>query len=258
MVLLLTLAQALTGLSLLSSRVRAQDTTPTGSTQPNISKSCNGWHTVVNGDGCWSIEQKYGITHAQFLAMNPDVSQDCLTNFWPGSAYCVREGPPGPTQPNIAKNCNKWHTVGDGDTGCWSVEQKYGISHADFIKWNPDIPDACNANFWPKYAYCVGVGAAISTTSTRPSSTTTSKTTSRISSSSAVITSSSQTVNATYSIRVPITGYNLTTSTIETSFPPQRTQAGQPTYCNNWYYAEVGNTCESIVGAHSWLTEDEL
>lgn len=245
----------LTILSLFLSYATAQETTPAGPTQPNISKSCNAWHTVVDGDGCWSIEQKYSITHENFILWNPDVSNDCITNFWPTYSYCVGLGPTGATQPNIAKNCIAWHTVGDGD-GCWSIEQEYGITHENFILWNPDVSSDCVTNFWPAYSYCVAVGAPISSTTSMPltTSATTSKSTSR------TITSSSTTriANATYSIREPITTYNLTTSTIESVFPPKHTQAGQPSYCNDWHLVEIGNTCENIVGANSWLTTSDL
>ncbi len=163
--------------------------------------------------------------------------------------------PAGPTQPNISKSCNAWHTVVSGD-GCWSIEQNYSITHENFIQWNPDVSNDCITNFWPTYSYCVAVGAPISSTTSMSSSTsaTTSKSTSR------TITSSSTTptANATYSIREPITSYNLTTSTIESVFPPKHTQAGQPSYCNDWHLVEIGNTCENIVGANSWLTMSDL
>ncbi|KAK2760016.1 hypothetical protein FQN54_002752 [Arachnomyces sp. PD_36] len=70
--------------------------------------------------------------------------------------------------------------------------------------------------------------------------------------------SATPSTNATYSIREPITSWNLTTSTIETVFPPEKTQAGQPSYCNNWHYVGVGDTCEDIVGGTSRMTMEEF
>jgi hypothetical protein len=71
------------------------------------------------------------------------------------------------------------------------------------------------------------------------------------------VTSISTTANATYSTRVPITGYNLTTTTIETAWPPARTQSGQPSYCNSWHLVGAGETCDSIA-ASSATTRDKL
>jgi hypothetical protein len=132
----------------------SQETSPAGPTFPDTAWDCSGWHTVVDGDSCWSLEQKYNITATQFLTWNPSVSEDCVTNFWLKNSYCVRVGAPGPTMPDIAVNCNKWHTVGDGDS-CWSIEQKYNITADQFFKWNPAVSTDCVSNFWPKYSYCV-------------------------------------------------------------------------------------------------------
>jgi hypothetical protein len=110
--------------------------------------------------------------------------------------------PTGPTFPNTAANCVGWHTVVDGDGGCWGVEQKYGISHADFILWNPDVSEDCGTNFWLGNSYCVKVGAVVSSSSSKSSSTssTRSSITSSITSSksSSASISSSSTANATY------------------------------------------------------------
>lgn len=44
---------------------------------------------ISAGDSCETIEAKFGITAAEFLAWNPAVSADCETNFWVDEAYCV-------------------------------------------------------------------------------------------------------------------------------------------------------------------------
>src|SRR5687768_11383376 len=77
--------------------IQAQDAFPNGPTFENIAPNCNAYHTVVDGDGCWSISQDYGITVDQFYEWNPDIADDCGTNFWPGYAYCVGVGPPPPS-----------------------------------------------------------------------------------------------------------------------------------------------------------------
>lgn len=149
--------------------------------------------------------------------------------------------PGGPTHPNIAPNCNAFHTVVDGD-GCWSIQQKYGISAEDFLAWNPDVSEDCLTNFWLGNAYCVGVGAAVTTSSTS----------SVMSTSSGPITQTTAvtTPNATYSTRVPVTEWNITGTTIGTTFPPQKTQAGQHADCIDWHYVGDAHTCAYIVESY--------
>ncbi len=89
-------AGLLLGVLLLAPVSHAQDTSPGGPTFANIASNCNAYHTVVAGDGCWSITQTYSITLDQFYLWNPDVTDDCGTNFWPGYAYCVGVGPAPP------------------------------------------------------------------------------------------------------------------------------------------------------------------
>jgi hypothetical protein len=148
------LVATLGSLLVLPSHVGAQENSPSGQTFPNDAWDCSGWHTVKSGDSCSSIEKKYNITNADFLRWNPSVSKDCKTNFKPNYSYCVRVGAPAPTMEGIAANCNKWHTVGDGDD-CVVVEKKYNITADQFFKWNPAVSKDCVKNFWAKYSYCV-------------------------------------------------------------------------------------------------------
>ncbi|KAF2007436.1 carbohydrate-binding module family 50 protein [Amniculicola lignicola CBS 123094] len=76
--------------SVILATVIAQDSSPGGPVHPGQPSNCNGWHTVVFGDNCQSVARRYGISMQQFLAWNPAVSSDCLSNFWLESAYCVR------------------------------------------------------------------------------------------------------------------------------------------------------------------------
>ena len=158
--------------------------------------------------------------------------------------------PSGPTQPKTVSNCNKWYTVKSGDS-CFTVETEFKISHADFLKWNPDVSDDCITNFWVKNAYCVGIGSTTtskSSSSSRSSSTssaaaTTSNAAGATTGSAAATTSSA---TSTYSIRNPSTSSNITTPTVDMSWPPKKTQAGQPTHCNRWYMVEGGDTCDTV------------
>lgn len=48
---------------------------------------------IVDGDDCGKVEAKFTITHAELIAWNSAVFEDCQTNFWLGQAYCVGLGP---------------------------------------------------------------------------------------------------------------------------------------------------------------------
>ncbi|KAB5570385.1 peptidoglycan-binding protein [Coniochaeta sp. 2T2.1] len=245
----------------------AQGTAAPGPTQPGTAANCNNWHMVKAGDGCDTIEKANGITHAQFLAWNPAVSQDCQVNFWGGYAYCVGvaagatttprptstttkvpsppTSPPGPTFTSTPANCNAWHLVKAGDD-CGTVAKLYGITVDQFLKYNPDVSKDCTTNFWLGNAYCVGLGPAISTTavSTSPRTSTT-----------ATLTSSTS-FNSTYSIEHPLTSWIISTSTIDNStWPPTKTQAGQPSYCSEWHLVSPRDDCQTIAYRFkTWMT----
>ncbi|KAF9876845.1 hypothetical protein CkaCkLH20_05691 [Colletotrichum karsti] len=242
--------------------------TPPGPTFTGSPSNCNKWYVISNGDNCGTVETKFGITHAQFIAWNPAVSNDCITNFWLGQAYCVGLGtaaptttkstsvsaslpgattPPGPTFTGSPSNCNRWYLIADGDN-CGTVETKFGITHAQFIAWNPAVSDDCGTNFWLGQAYCVGLGLAVTSTSTGSSS-------SKISSSSRPIV----TTTTPYSTRHPITNQTIVQPSSIDAWPPTKTQAGQPSYCNNWHFVEGGQTCNNIIGMYrTWMSTDDF
>ncbi|KAK5660436.1 hypothetical protein OQA88_12980 [Cercophora sp. LCS_1] len=78
--------------ALLSLSVKAQDSLPTGPTFPNVAPNCDAFHTVVSSDGCWDITVTYGITLANFYEWNPDIEDECATNFCLGYSYCIGVG----------------------------------------------------------------------------------------------------------------------------------------------------------------------
>ena len=117
---------------------------PTLSGQP---VNCIKWYIIQDGDDCSSMENTFFITHAQFLAWNPAVSQDCGTNFWKGYAYCVGTADtvtvtriaatpaptptrmiiPTPNQPNNAvSNCNRFDQAIEGDFCVVSAASRIG------------------------------------------------------------------------------------------------------------------------------------
>ncbi|GIJ81614.1 hypothetical protein Asppvi_000113 [Aspergillus pseudoviridinutans] len=148
-------------------------TTPTGPspTQTGIISTCTQYHKAVNGDDCAGLVKQYGtFTLDQFLSWNHAVGADC-SGFWLGYYYCV--GVPGtptkppttttaagcanaptPTQPGAICACNKWHKVANGDD-CVTIEKQYGISAANFNKWNPQVGTSCST-LWLGYNVCVG------------------------------------------------------------------------------------------------------
>ncbi|KAJ0147428.1 Uncharacterized protein HZ326_9923 [Fusarium oxysporum f. sp. albedinis] len=67
-----------------------RDSKPGAPVHPGQPSNCIAWHTVRQGDDCETVPRRYYITKKEFLAWNPTVSKDCLTNFWLKYAYCVR------------------------------------------------------------------------------------------------------------------------------------------------------------------------
>ena len=61
---------------------------PSAQEAPGASASCKGWYTVQSGDYCSVVEQKFGITMAQLMSWNTQLSSDC-SNLWLGYSYCV-------------------------------------------------------------------------------------------------------------------------------------------------------------------------
>ncbi|EXL66142.1 hypothetical protein FOPG_17668 [Fusarium oxysporum f. sp. conglutinans race 2 54008] len=56
--------------------------------QPGIVDGCNKWHYVDNGDGCYSITEKYKIKLSDFYSWNPKVGDDC-SGLWLHYYVCV-------------------------------------------------------------------------------------------------------------------------------------------------------------------------
>ena len=235
---------------LLFGLVNAQDSSPGGYVHPGQPSNCNGWHTVVSGDDCQNVPARYSITFAQFRAWNPAVSADCIQNFWLEAAYCVRVGtapgtttsttttspptatsnpnapetsPGGPVHPGQPGNCNGWHTIVSGDN-CQNVPERYGITFAQFLEWNPAVSSDCTQNFWLESAYCVRTGERPTSTTVPPSSIT-----------SDPGSSSSSWFNSTYSTQHPVTEWNVTSSRVDTAWPPTKTIEGQTDLCNEWH-----------------------
>lgn len=138
------------------------------------------------GDTCFSFASAWGQTMDEFLAFNPGVNcpdlmagqEYCVigtvtdmtstkttyttSQFTTTTATTTTitttttsktttttsvGSAPGPTQPGVPANCDKFHQVASGDQ-CDTIAAKYGITAAQFMVMNPNI-DACKANLLP-------------------------------------------------------------------------------------------------------------
>lgn len=200
------------------------------------------------------------------------------------SVLAVDRKPSGPVHAGQPSNCVAWHTVREGDD-CNSVPQKYYITREEFLAWNPAVSEDCTENFWLKSAYCVAVDesktvddsdTSLSGTTTKsaigsktgkvdytetPTVETTKKTTKSSATGSLQTPSHNATVSSTttYSVRHPVSTWNITTPTIDKTWPPKATQAGQPSECNKWHLVRGGQTCRDILNTHSaFMKKEEL
>ncbi|KAJ7467052.1 hypothetical protein FB451DRAFT_1040631, partial [Mycena latifolia] len=129
-----------------------------------ITAGCTKYYTVASGDGCASIENKFNLTLAQFVTMNPELNSGC-TNLALAEAYCVAlsnstsPGPPANLATGSLANCTSYHTVASGNT-CTSMDTDAHIAFTDFLRWNPEINVDC-MNIQLGAAYCVGGGGAV-------------------------------------------------------------------------------------------------
>ncbi|EFR03919.1 LysM domain-containing protein [Nannizzia gypsea CBS 118893] len=145
-------------------------------TQPQIADNCNAFYLVKSGDSCAAIAAAHQITSALFLAWNPSVGNDC-SGLWADSYACVSivgyQAPtssapqptptkpsngietPVPTQGRMVDNCEKFHLVQSGE-GCSAIASKYGITVAEFVRWNPSAGSDCSG-LWANAYACVSV-----------------------------------------------------------------------------------------------------
>jgi hypothetical protein len=138
--------------------------TPTP-TQPTLVNNCDAFYFVPRDETCSTIASKNGITPAQFLAWNPSVGSTC-SGLWADAYACVSivghsitppnaVQTPAPIQTGMVGTCKKFHFVQKDET-CAVITAKYGISEANFVKWNPAVGSGCRGMWANTYA-CVGV-----------------------------------------------------------------------------------------------------
>ncbi|KAI0197889.1 hypothetical protein F4808DRAFT_284737 [Astrocystis sublimbata] len=153
-------------------------TTPTGSpkpspTQEGLISTCTKFYKAVEGDECDKLIARYGtFTKAEFLKWNPAVGSDCK-GLWADTYYCVgipgtptkptttkqptptgcTRAHPTPTQPGSLCACTKWYLPGKNEF-CADIEKKFGITAAQFNKWNPNVGSDCKG-LWADHNICV-------------------------------------------------------------------------------------------------------
>ncbi|KAL4879468.1 hypothetical protein BJY04DRAFT_220064 [Aspergillus karnatakaensis] len=133
-------------------------TTGTGPspTQPGIVGTCTAFYKAQAGDTCQTIaQQKYPYINllSLFQRWNPAVGSNCnglLTGYY----YCVATELHQP-MPGIISTCRRYYQVKAGDS-CWSIQQQYGITAAQFSRWNPLVGSSCTS-LWERYFVCIAV-----------------------------------------------------------------------------------------------------
>ena len=65
-------------------------------TQTGLISSCNKYHQIVAGDGCYDIAATYSIPLNDFYSWNPAVGNDC-SSLWSGYYVCVGTSTPTPS-----------------------------------------------------------------------------------------------------------------------------------------------------------------
>ncbi|EDN97659.1 hypothetical protein SS1G_12513 [Sclerotinia sclerotiorum 1980 UF-70] len=131
----------------------------------------------------------------------------------------------GPVDPGTATDCTYYDTAYDSSYTCAYFEESWGLTHADFIDWNPSLKSDCSG-LRIGNSYCVEVNFGL------PRQTTTLKLTS---------TSSSSTLTT------PI-------PTATGTPKPSPTQPGLIEACTTFYYAVSGDDCSLIVAKYGTFT----
>ncbi|GJC89488.1 lysM domain-containing protein ARB_05157 [Colletotrichum liriopes] len=147
-------------------------TTPNPTPQPiqdGMVDNCNRFHLVQAGDTCATIASSAGVTVAQLTTWNTGIGSSC-TGMWAGYYLCTGVTGGSPTQPSptttpnptpqpvqdgMVSNCKKFHFVQLRQT-CDTISQQYGITLADFTRWNPAVGSSCQG-LWAQTYACVGL-----------------------------------------------------------------------------------------------------
>ena len=151
-------------------------------TQPGISPSCNEYSQAHQGIQCGQFAIASGITTDNLCSWNTILGPSgdgCETHFLTNYYYCVGttstvtfpavkvvtndsvSAAPEPTQNGISPLCTQYSQAPQGDTcATLNIAKGSGISRQQFYTWNDILGpkgQICDANYWAKYWYCVGI-----------------------------------------------------------------------------------------------------
>ncbi|KAK3342345.1 hypothetical protein B0H65DRAFT_575430 [Neurospora tetraspora] len=207
----------------LAARARAYLVDPPTTTAPNTAEECSNWIVAENSSTCEEIAEYNWITVTQLKRWGAPEEEEPKTTTTiaagPTTTSTVSNGiiTPTPTQEGIIKDYNKFHFVSTGQ-GCATVQSLYGLSWADFYRWNPAVGANCET-LWANTNVCVGVigGASVSTS-------------------------------------VPATATTTAGNGIAT---PSPTQAGMVGNCNKFHFVSGGQDCPAIQYLYG-ITFDQL
>jgi LysM repeat protein len=145
-----------------SSMSAAPSSTPAVSKRQSINSTsgvappCINSYTVQSKDTCNAIWTHFGMTQAQFLVANPTLDSNC--DIAVGQVLCVSGPalsrssglPSAPTPSALSSStssntsaCAQTYTVQTGD-GCYLILQKYNMTQAQLVSYNPSLNIACN------------------------------------------------------------------------------------------------------------------
>ena len=155
-------------------------------TQPGISPSCNKYSQAHEGIQCAQFANMSGITADNLYNWNTvlgPTGDRCETHFLTSYYYCVGitsnitlaavkivtngsvSAAPTPTQNGISPSCTEYSQAPPGDTcATLNIAMDSGISKQQFYTWNDVLGpkgQTCNAGYWAKYWYCVGINPAL-------------------------------------------------------------------------------------------------
>ncbi|KAM7185212.1 LysM domain containing protein [Naviculisporaceae sp. PSN 640] len=132
-----------------SSTATPVTTGPPGPTMTDAPANCNGWHLIATGDDCDNVASRYGLTRAQFIAMNPSISEDCSAGFWLEFAYCVRLGPAMSSTSSSTGSIITSSSSSISSSTSW-FNSTYSIQHPT-TSWAITTPARTNST-WPPTA----------------------------------------------------------------------------------------------------------
>uniref|UniRef100_A0A4Q7JG83 Secreted LysM effector Lys4 n=1 Tax=Pochonia chlamydosporia (strain 123) TaxID=1052797 RepID=LYSM4_POCC1 len=260
--------------------VLAQDSSPTGPTFPNTVANCNAWYTIVKGDGCDTVEKKFKITPEQFFKWNPDVSTDCVKNFWVGNSYCVGVGKvvSSSKTSTTVKSSSTTQKTSSTSSKLSSSSKPVNTTTTPYSTRNPvtsynltqpytatSLPPAKTQSGQPAYCnqwHWVGTGDTCLTILNLYGS--------RLTQEQLIIQHSEATALARTSYSVPWTSsqgnatvpaptdYTPPVKTIVANFTASPQMTGVPQSCQNFYQAQDGDTCDVILKQFDYISREQF